>query len=155
MNNWKILCCWVALSEAVGITAGFLTRKNVKTYGSEIVKPLLSPPPVIFPVVWTILYALMGYGVTKIFISPASKERKRALWLFGVQLFFNFGWCFIFFSSQYFGVAFLWLLALIAGVVGMFFAFCKINKCATYIQIPYLLWLLFATYLNFSVWLLN
>ena len=155
MKNWKILCFWIALSEAVGITAGILTRKDVQIYSSEIIKPLLSPPPVLFPIVWTILYALMGYGAAKIFITPASKERTRALMLFGVQLFFNFGWCFIFFSLQSFGAAFLWLLALITAVVGMFLAFRKIDKSAAYTQIAYLLWLLFAAYLNFSVWLLN
>ena len=155
MKNWKILCFWIALSEAVGITAGILTRKDVQVYSSEVIKPLLSPPPVFFPVVWTILYALMGYGAAKIFITPASKERTKALWLFVVQLFFNFGWCFIFFSSQSFGAAFLWLLVLITTVVGMFLAFHKIDKFAAYTQIPYLLWLLFAAYLNFSVWLLN
>ena len=153
MKNWKILCFWIALSEAVGITAGILTRKDVQVYSSEVIKPLLSPPPVFFPVVWTILYALMGYGAAKIFITPASKERTKALWLFVVQLFFNFGWCFIFFSSQSFGAAFLWLLVLITTVVGMFLAFHKIDKFAAYTQIPYLLWLLFAAYLNFWWWL--
>ena len=155
MKNWKILCFWIALSEAVGITAGILTRKDVQIYSSEIIKPLLSPPPILFPIVWTVLYALMGYGAAKIFISPASKERAMALRLFGLQLFFNFGWCFIFFSLQYFGMAFLWLLALIITVVGMIFFFRKIDRVVAYAQIPYLLWLLFATYLNFSVWYLN
>ena len=155
MKNWKILCFWIALSESVGITAGILTRKDVQIYSSEIIKPLLSPPPILFPIVWTVLYALMGYGAAKIFISPASKERAMALRLFGLQLFFNFGWCFIFFSLQYFGMAFLWLLALIITVVGMIFFFRKIDKVVAYAQIPYLLWLLFATYLNFSVWYLN
>ena len=155
MKNWKTFCFWIALSEAVGIMAGILTRKDVQIYSSEIIKPLLSPPPVLFPIVWTVLYALMGYGAAKIFISPASKERTRALWLFVSQLFFNFGWCFIFFSLQRFGVAFLWLLALITAVVGMIFVFRKIDKFAAYTQIPYLLWLLFAAYLNFSVWSLN
>ena len=155
MKNWKILCFWIALSEAVGITAGILTRKDVQIYSSEIIKPLLSPPPILFPIVWIVLYALMGYGAAKIFISPASKERAMALRLFGLQLFFNFGWCFIFFSLQYFGMAFLWLLALIITVVGMIFFFRKIDRVVAYAQIPYLLWLLFATYLNFSVWYLN
>ena len=155
MKNWKILCFWIALSESVGITAGILTRKDVQIYSSEIIKPLLSPPPILFPIVWTVLYALMGYGAAKIFISPASKERAMALRLFGLQLFFNFGWCFIFFSLQYFGMAFLWLLALIITVVGMIFFFRKIDKVVAYAQIPYLLWLLFAIYLNFSVWYLN
>ena len=85
MKNWKILCFWIALSEAVGITAGILTRKDVQIYSSEIIKPLLSPPPVLFPIVWTILYALMGYGAAKIFITPASKERTRALLLYFLE----------------------------------------------------------------------
>ena len=155
MKNWKILCFGIAVSETVGIIAGILTRKDVQIYSSEIIKPLLSPPPILFPIVWTVLYALMGYGAAKIFISPASKERTRALLFFTLQLFFNFGWCFIFFSLQCFGTAFLWLVALNTTVVGMIFAFREIDKFVAYVQIPYLLWLLFATYLNFSVWLLN
>ena len=131
MKNWKILCFWIAVSETVGIIAGILTRKDVQIYSSEIIKPLLSPPPVLFPIVWTVLYALMGYGAAKIFISPASKERTRALWLFVSQLFFNFGWCFIFFSLQRFGVAFLWLLVLITAVVGMILVFRKIENLSS------------------------
>ena len=155
MKNWKVLCFWIGLSEAVGVVAGLLTRKDVQIYSSEIVKPLLSPPPVLFPVVWTVLYALMGHGAARNFMTSAPKGRTRALWFFGVQLFLNFGWCFIFFSSQSFGAAFLWLLALIVAVVGMFLTFHKIDKVAAYTQTAYLLWLLFAAYLNFSVWLLN
>ncbi|MBR2207955.1 MAG: tryptophan-rich sensory protein [Synergistaceae bacterium] len=155
MKNLKIFAFWIFLSEAVGITAGILTRSGVRLYSAETVKPLLSPPPVIFPVVWTILYALMGYGAAKIFITPSSKERTRALGLFLIQLFFNFGWCFLFFSFKLFGAAFLWIIVLVMCVTMMFFAFLKVDKLAAYLQIPYWLWLLFASYLNFSVWILN
>ena len=155
MKKLKTFLLWIIFSEAVGFTAGILTRDSVKIYTTEIVKPFLAPPPILFPIVWTILYALMGYSVACISLSPTSKERTQGIRIFLAQLFFNFCWCFLFFSAQLFGIAFMWLLALIILVAMMIKIFHKINFIAAVIQIPYLLWLLFAGYLNFSVWLLN
>ena len=157
MKNWPIFCIWIAIAEAVGITAGILIKNDIQIYSSEIIKPLLSPAPILFPIVWTILYALMGYGAAKVFVKTHFHEPKRliALRLWWIQLFFNFSWCFLFFSFRAFGTAFVWLIILIICVIGMFAAFLKVDKTAAYLQIPYLLWLLFAAYLNYSVWILN
>ena len=155
IKNLKIFAFWIFLSEAAGAVAGFLTRSGVQAYSAETVKPFLSPPPFVFPIAWIILYALMGYGAAKIFSARPSKERTSALWIFCMQLFFNFCWCFLFFSFKLFGTAFLWIIALLLCVMLMFFSFLKVSRTAAYLQIPYLLWLLFASYLNFSVWLLN
>ena len=154
-KKWRIFALWILFSEAVGITAGILTRNDTVIYSTEITKPMLAPPPLLFPVVWTILYALMGFGASKIFLAPASKERTQGLRLFLAQLFFNFCWCFLFFSAQAFGTAFLWLVILILLVAKMIITFRKISPLASGIQVPYLLWLIFAGYLNFAVWLLN
>ena len=154
-KNWKTFSLWILFSEAVGFTAGILTREATQIYANEIIKPFLAPPSILFPVVWTLLYALMGYGVAKIFLSPKSKQRTQGLTFFFIQLFLNFCWCFLFFSFQEFGLAFFWLLALIAAVIFMAKYFYKINTLAAYFQIPYILWLIFAAYLNFSVWILN
>ena len=155
MKNLKTFLAWIIFSEAVGFISGFLTRDSVVIYSTQIVKPFLAPPPLIFPIVWTILYALMGYGVARIYIAPISKERTQGIRIFLAQLFFNFCWSFIFFSYQAFGAAFIWLIALIILVAMMIKTFSKINFIAAVIQIPYLLWLIFAGYLNFSVWFLN
>ena len=155
-KNWKNFAFWILVSEAAGIISALLTRDGVIIYGSEIIKPFLSPPPVIFPVVWTILYALMGYGAAKIYTANSnSGYKKSALIFFAIQLFINFCWCFIFFSLRMFGTACLWLVVLIICVAGMMITFHRVNKFASYIQIPYLIWLLFALYLNYAVWTLN
>ena len=154
-KNWKIFSLWVIFSEAVGITAGILTREGTKIYNAQVVKPFLAPPPLVFPVAWTVLYALMGWGAAKIFLASPSTDRTKSIVLFFAQLGFNFGWCFVFFSFMAFGWAFVWLVVLIALVAAMVFYFRKIDKTAAILQTPYFLWLIFAAYLNFSVWLLN
>ena len=124
-------------------------------YGEAIVKPPLSPPGWLFPIVWTILYALMGIGAARIYQSPASKVHSLGLNLFVIQLVVNFFWSPIFFQLQAFGLAFFWLLLLWALVLRMIFVFGKIDSLAAKLQIPYLIWLTFAAYLNLAVWYLN
>ena len=117
--------------------------------------PPLSPPPWVFPVVWTLLFALMGIGAARIWMRQPSRGRTRALELFAVQLGFNFFWSIIFFNFQQFGLALLWLLILWALIVWMILAFRRVDRPAALLQIPYLLWVSFAAYLNLGVWLLN
>ena len=124
-------------------------------YAQTIVKPPLSPPGWVFPVVWTLLYALMGTGAARIYLAPPSKARSLGLNLFIVQLVVNFFWSPIFFNLQTFGLAFFWLLLLWGLVLWMILAFRKVDPLAAKLQIPYLLWLTFAAYLNLGVWYLN
>ena len=124
-------------------------------YAQTIVKPPLSPPGWLFPVIWTILYALMGIGAARIYLSPPSKIRNLGLNLFVAQLVVNFFWSPIFFNLQAFGLAFFWLLLLWGLVLWMTLAFRKVDPLAAKLQIPYLIWLTFAAYLNLSVWYLN
>ena len=118
-------------------------------------KPPLSPPGWLFPVVWSILYALMGVGAARVCLAPPSRTRSLGLNLFVVQLIVNFFWSPIFFNAQAFGFAFLWLLLLWGLVLWMTCTFRKTDPLAAKLQIPYLLWLTFAAYLNFGVWYLN
>lgn len=127
----------------------------MEIYGETIVKPPMSPPGWLFPIVWTILYALMGIGAARIYQSPPSKVRSLGLNLFVIQLVVNFFWSPIFFQLQAFGLAFFWLLLLWALVLRMIFVFGKIDPLAAKLQIPYLIWLTFAAYLNLGVWYLN
>ena len=154
-RNWKTYLFWTVLAEAVGALAGFLTRKGTKLYKYTIVKPPLSPPGIIFPIVWSILYALMGIGAAQIYLAPESKERHTALNVFVAQLIVNFFWSLIFFNAQAFGFALLWLILLWILVLWMILAFRKVDRCAALLQIPYLLWVTFAAYLNWGVWRLN
>ena len=127
----------------------------MQSFGQKVLQPPLSPPGWLFPVVWTILYALMGIGAAKIYETPPSKKRSLGLNLFVAQLVVNFFWSPIFFQLQAFGFAFLWLLLLWGLVLRMSLTFRKLDPPAAKLQIPYLLWLTFAAYLNLGVWYLN
>ena len=154
-KTWKIYAFWIILAEAVGALSGWLTRDGMKAYTETIAQPPLSPPSWLFPIVWTILYALMGIGAARVSLAPKSKERSLGLNLFVIQLIVNFFWSPIFFNAQAFGTALLWLILLWLLVLAMILVFRKVDKPAGNIQIPYLLWLTFAAYLNYGVWQLN
>lgn len=154
-SNWKIYTFWIVLAEAVGALSGWLSREGMKIYNESVIQPPLSPPFFLFPIVWGILYALMGISAARIYMSPQSTDRSRGLNLFIAQLIINFFWSLIFFKAQAFGFAFLWLLLLWLLVLWMILTFRKVDSLAAKLQIPYLLWLTFAAYLNFGVWYLN
>ena len=153
--TWKQYAFWIGLSEAVGLLSGFLTREGTEVYSQMVQKPPLSPPGWLFPVVWTALYALMGISAARIYAAPPTPARSRGLNLFIAQLVVNFFWSPIFFNVRAYGFAFLWLLLLWVLVLRMILQFRKVDKTAAFLQIPYLLWLTFAAYLNYAVWQLN
>lgn len=153
--QWKKLLLCLFLPLFIGGTAGFLTRSSTQDY-AMMTKPPLSPPAVVFPIVWTILYLLMGISSYLIAVSDATLQAKRdALIRYGIQLALNFLWPIVFFSLQNYVTAFLLLVLLWYAVYRMIKAFRPISPAAAYLQIPYLLWLTFAGYLNFAVILLN
>ena len=139
----------------MGALSGWLTRAATAAYSTSILKPPLSPPGWVFPAVWTILFALMGIGAVKVYLSPSSAARSLGLNLFIAQLAVNFFWSPIFFNRQAFGFAFFWLLLLWGLVLAMILVFRKTEPAAAKLQIPYLIWLTFAAYLNLGVWYLN
>lgn len=154
-NQKVVYALWILLAEGAGALSGFLTRDGMRLYAELAAKPPLSPPGVVFPIVWAILYALMGIGAARVYQAPPSGERTRALGLFLLQLGFNFFWSIWFFNARLYGFALVWLAALWLLVLGMIRAFRRVDPLAARLQIPYLLWVSFAAYLNFGVWLLN
>lgn len=154
-QNWKTYLFWIALAEGVGALSGWLSRKGTILFSQTAAQPPLSPPAIVFPIVWSILYALMGISAAGIWLSHPSQDRSTGLNLFITQLVVNFFWSLIFFNAQAYGFAFLWLLLLWALVFTMILIFRKVDPLAAYLQIPYLLWLTFAAYLNLGVWFLN
>ena len=146
---------FIVLSEAVGLLSGLLSREGTALYSQLTAKPPLSPPGWLFPVVWTVLYALMGIGAARLWASPKSQARSRGLNLFIAQLIVNFFWSPIFFNARAYGLALAWLLLLWVLVLLMALEFRKVDKASAYLQIPYLLWLTFAAYLNWAVWQCN
>ena len=154
-KNWKNLVFWVLVSEAVGLAAGLLTGNSAEMYGQLAVKPPLAPPGWLFPVVWTVLYALMGIGAGLVASELPGRDRDRGLNLMVAQLIVNFFWPLLFFNAGAYGLALVWLLLLLVLVVWMTLEFRKVSPLAALLQIPYILWLLFAIYLNAAVWYLN
>ncbi len=154
-QSWKPYVFWILFTEGVGFLSGWLTREGVDLFSATAQQPPLSPPALLFPIVWTILYALMGIGAAQVYRAPASNARSRALLVYLLQLAFNFFWSILFFNLQNYALAFFWLLGLWILILWMIFAFFKVDKLAAWLQIPYLLWVTFAAYLNFGVWMLN
>lgn len=145
----------IGIPILVGSIAGFLVKDSRELF-EAMNKPSFAPPGFIFPIVWTILYVLMGVATYLVISSDASqKEIKKALLVYGIQLAFNFGWSFIFFGQEWYLVAFIWLVILWIFIILTIIAFYQISKPAAYLMIPYLLWVTFAGVLNFAIYLLN
>ena len=151
----KTYTFWILLSVGIGALSGFLSREGAATFSETVNQPPLSPPAWLFPVVWSILYVLMGISATRISLAADSPQKKQGLNLFIIQLVLNFFWSLIFFNLQAYGLAFVWLVALWITVFLMILSFRKADPVAALLQIPYLIWLTFAGYLSFAVWQLN
>ena len=143
----------IALALVVGTVSGLVSMGGMKAFAG-LKQPPLSPPGWLFPIAWTILYVLMGISAAKIYLSGGDGVRS-ALVIYVAQLIVNFLWSPLFFELELRLVAFIWLLLLIALVVKMIIDFHRIDKTAAYLQIPYLIWLVFAGYLNLGVFILN
>lgn len=153
IKNPSALIISILIPLAVGSLSSLFTRNSVGIYNS-LNKAAISPPSYIFPIAWTILYILMGISSYLIFVSEDEKKGK-ALTIYAIQLFFNFFWSIIFFTCSQYLLAFVWIIALILLIIVMIYAFYQISPVAAYLQIPYLLWCLFAAYLSFMVYLMN
>ena len=154
-EQWKVYAFWIGISELVGFLSGFFIRKGVELYSAVTMKPPLSPPNWVFPVVWAILYALMGISAARIWLAEDSPEKKRSVSLFIAQLIVNFFWPLIFFNMQAYGLALVWLLLLWVLVLLLMLNNFHVDLPAGLLLVPYLIWLTFAVYLNIGVYLLN
>ena len=150
--QWKRLILCIAIPLAVGGISALLTSSGMKTF-QALNKPPLSPPGWLFPVVWTLLYILMG--IASYLVLTSGKPSRSALTFYGLQLLFNFFWSIIFFNLERYLFAFVWLIALWILIFITTVLFYKISKPAGYLMIPYLLWVAFAGYLNLFIYLLH
>lgn len=153
LQNDKPYLISIAIPLAVGAAASFFTMAGLPYYNMQE-KPFFSPPNALFPIVWTVLYILMGISAARIWKSGDLNQWK-ALKTYAFQLIINFLWSVLFFGLQQYFLAFLWLLLLIGMVAKMIKEFAQIDPLAAKLQIPYLLWCIFAAILNFGVWWLN
>ena len=155
MNQYLKLTLCILLTLAVGGAGGFATASSIGTWYATLNKPFFNPPNYLFGPVWTTLYILMGISFFMILQAPSTPFRKKAIRIFYIQLFFNFWWSFIFFKFHLLGFAFVEICLMWLSILSMILVYHKINKTAAYLQIPYLLWVSFATVLNASLWWLN
>lgn len=154
IDKKRLIIC-LAIPLVVGGAAGLLTMNSMEAI-EALNQPPLSPPGWLFPVVWTVLYVLMGIASYLVSVSDAPHEEKaRALWTYGIQLAFNFLWPIAFFNLKWYLFAFLWLVILWILILITALRFGRIRKPAGYLLVPYLLWVAFAGYLNLGIYLLN
>lgn len=143
----------VFISLGVGGVSAFLTKDSMPVY-SAINRPEFSPPGELFPIVWSILFVLMGTSAGIIWCSNG-RELDSALLFYGAQLVFNFCWTLIFFNFRAYFASFIWLLVLLVLIGITAVKFYRINKTAGWLFLPYFVWVIFAGYLNFMIWRLN
>lgn len=145
----------IAVPLAVGGVSAWLSRGSMNAFAA-LNKPPLSPPGWLFPVVWTLLYVLMGLASYLVLMSAQPRQTVgRTLGLYGIQLGVNFFWSIFFFNLSLYLFSFLWLILLWLLILATAERFYQISQTAGYLMIPYFLWVTFAGYLNFGVYLLN
>ena len=150
------LITFVVISELAGIIGSVFTMSAIPSWYATLVKPALNPPGWVFGPVWTLLYLLMGVAAWLVWKQGWKKfEVKVALGFFAGQLVLNAAWSIIFFGGHNPTVSLLEILALWLAILGTIIAFGRVSKPAAWLLVPYLLWVSFATYLNFAIWMLN
>ncbi len=162
MKNFFRLVIAVAVSELAGFIGAIFTTPAIPGWYANLAKPALNPPSWVFGPVWTTLYALMGIAAFLVWSSYAKasdgqeKETiKISFFIFGGQLVLNTFWSIIFFGLQNPGAALVEIIALWLAIVATIISFAKISKPAAWLLVPYILWVSFAVYLNYSIWHLN
>lgn len=148
-----IICLLIPI--VVGGLSGFATSNNIESWHQYLVKPWFNPPNYLFGPVWTSLYLLMGISFFIIVNKTKNEQRNKAIIAFFIQLTLNFMWSFIFFHFHQIGLAFIEIVLLWCSIIWMIIQFYKVDKIAAYLNIPYLLWVSFASVLNFAIWNLN
>jgi translocator protein len=145
----------IILPLSVGAIAGMFTSQAIPDWYAGLSQPSFNPPNWIFGPVWTMLYIVMGFSFFLIWKMDPTKERNRAILIFFVHLLLNFGWSFFFFYFKMIGVALIEIIVLWSAIVLMLISFYKLKPLAAYMNIPYLLWVTFATALNATYFILN
>lgn len=149
------LAACILIPLITGSIAGLVTSENIPGWYAHLSKPGFNPPDYLFGPVWTFLYILMGISLFLVWRSPPGSQRRRGLLIFCCQLALNFAWSFIFFYFRRPGWAFFEIIALWAAILAMILTFYRISRPASLLQVPYLLWVSFATVLNGMIWWLN
>lgn len=154
-NTWKLVIC-ILICEGTGIISGFIGSARDNVWFDNLQKPSWNPPNYIFAPVWTTLFLLMAIALWLVWKSNAPEpQKKRAEWLFALQLFLNFWWSVLFFRLESPSLAFADILLMIVIIITTIFQFAKISKTAAWLLVPYISWVSFASLLNYEIWKLN
>jgi translocator protein len=146
----------ILVCEAVGITSALLSNTNNNAWFNTLIKPSWNPPAYLFGPVWTILYLLMGIALWLVWKSDAPYLKKtNAMSIFFFQLFFNFCWSILFFRFHSPLLALINIVIMIVTITATMFSFATINRRASWLLVPYIMWVSFATLLNFTIWVMN
>ncbi len=150
----KVYAVFLLITGTIGGLSALLTNMGMESYKAAQ-KPPLTPPDIVFPIVWTVLFVLMAISATRVWLTNNSRLRNHGMLVYFIQLFFNFFWSVLFFNFHAYGLSFLWIIGLWLLILLMIVKFYRADKIAGLLQIPYLLWVSFAAYLNFMVYQLN
>lgn len=143
------------IPQLAGGLGGIFTAGSVKDWYPVLEKPSLNPPSWVFGPVWTALFLLMGYALYLVWTSESGKNKRLAFWAFGIQMVLNALWSIIFFGLNSPGGALIEIVFLWLAIFATIIAFAKISKPAAWLLLPYILWVSFASYLNYAIWALN
>lgn len=154
-RNIIVLIAAIIICQLAGAIGAIFTTPKIATWYASINKPIFNPPNWIFGPVWTTLFLMMGFSLYLIWISKSSKDRTFALCFFGMQLLFNIVWSVLFFGLQNPFLAFIEIIILWLAILLTIIYSYKVSKDASYLMIPYILWVSFAAVLNFAIYFLN
>ena len=155
MNRYLKLTLCILLPLLIGGISGYASASGINIWYMGLNKPFFNPPNYLFGPVWSLLYILMGISFYRILQSTPNEIRRKAIIIFCIQLVLNFCWSFLFFRFQMLAISFIEIIIMWISIATMIYTFTKIDKTAAYLQIPYLLWVSFASVLNGAIWYLN
>ncbi len=154
-STWKFIIA-ILLCEIVGISSGFLASASNNVWFDSLTKPSWNPPAYLFAPVWTTLYLLMGISLGLIWTNKSPEKNKgKAYFLFAVQLFLNFWWSILFFLFHSTELALVDIVLMVVLITMTIFSFSTFSRTASWLLVPYLAWVCFASYLNYTIWILN
>lgn len=154
INKQLIFVFWIILFESIGMFLGLITKADISSWYQTLNRSQLTPPGYVFSIVWTLLYAVLAYTAWIISINY-TKKYKKLIFLFSLQMLMNWAWTPIFFTFHLLYLSAAWIIILTIINIILIYEAKNINKKVTYALVPYVIWLLFASYLNLIILILN
>lgn len=154
-KNWAQAIIWIVAFQIIGLVLGLLTKDNIMSWYQYLNKSNVTPPSIAFSIVWPILYVMIALAGYSLWRQRKDPDAKIAFYFYSAQLIMNWLWTPLFFQLHYIGLSFVWILILTLLTLITIYLTRKKFKFACLMLVPYFLWLLFASYLNGTIWMLN